>query len=309
MPGDTSEYNVLPKGVSNIFNRILNAMPSLTKNQRLLAQFVIDHPKDVAFMTAAQLAKVVNVSESSVFRFATQIGYEGYPDFRSSIRDSVMETLTIEDRDQSYVSQDEDGEADIFTKALLLDAQTIIDEATNLNRADLYEAADMIIQAKSVYVVGGRSSSALAHYLCFYLSWLLPNVHEMKNDYALEKMTNLDSETLIIGITFNRCIQSVVNLLDLAARLGIPTMAITSNKANPLGRNASHVLAFPCNYISFIDSYTVPICYLNTLILAISRRKLGDRSKSFAELEALWKEHNVYVSDRKILPEREENTL
>lgn len=272
-------------------------MSDLTKNQRLLAQYIIDHPKDVAFMTAAQLAHAVKVSESSVFRFATQIGYEGYPDFRSSIQESMMETLSIEDRDQSYISLTEDKEDDIFVKALLLDAQTIIDEASHLNRADLYEVADMIVQAKSVYVLGERSSSCLVHYLCFYLSWLLPNVHEMHNDYALEKITNLDSETLIIGVTFHRCIQNVVNLLELAARKNLPTVAITSSKTSALARNASHVLAFPCNYISFIDSYTAPICYLNTLILAVSRRKFGDRSKNFAELEALWKEHKVYVTD------------
>lgn len=273
-------------------------MSDFTKNHRLLAQYVLDHPKDVAFMTAAQLAHAVGVSESTVFRFATQAGFEGFPDFRSSIQDSMMETYTIDDRDKYYVSQVNNEEEDLIVKALHLDAQTIINGITTLNRADLYEVADMIVQAESVYVVGERSSSSLVHYLCFYLSWLLPHVHEMHNDYALEKMTNLDTRNVIIGITFHRCIQNVVSLLGLATRRGLPTVAITSSKTSPLARNASKTLAFPCSYISFIDSYTAPICYLNTLILAVSRRKFGDASKNFAELEALWKERNVYVTDR-----------
>lgn len=282
-----------------VFNRIKNNMSNITKNQRLVAQYILDHPKDVAFMTAAQLAQAVNVSESTVFRFSTQIGYEGFPDLRSSIQDSMMETFTIDDRDQSYLSQTKGEDDDLIMKALLLDAQTIIDGAERLNRADLYEVADMIVHAKSVYIIGERSSSALAHYLCFYLSWLLPHVHEMNKDYVLEKMTNLEPDTLIIGITFHRCIQNVVSLIELATMRGFSTVAITSSKTSPLARKATKTLAFPCSYISFIDSYTAPICYINALILAVSRRKFGDSSKNFAELEALWKERNIYITDGK----------
>ncbi|KUL00788.1 MAG: Transcriptional regulator, RpiR family, partial [Synergistales bacterium 54_9] len=186
---------------------------------------------------------------------------------------------------------------DLLLKGFQIDAQAILEAAAKINRADLYEVADMIVHAESVYVAGERSSNALAHYLCFYLSWLLPHVHHLNPDYALEKMINLSPRTLVIGITFHRCIRNVVETLALASRLGLPTVPITNGPSSPLAKKASKVLAAPCNYISFIDSYAGPISMINALILAVSQRKFGDTGKSFANLEALWKEKGTYIMD------------
>jgi DNA-binding MurR/RpiR family transcriptional regulator len=278
-----------------LFSRIRNGMSDFSKNHRLLAQFILDNPNDVAFMTAAQLAREVRVSESTVFRFATQLGFEGYPDLRSVLQEEMMESFTVTDREQAYTSTNE--EDDLLLKGFRIDAQAILEAASKINRADLYEVADMIVHAESVYVAGERSSNALAHYLCFYLSWLLPHVHHLNPDYALEKMINLSPRSLVIGITFHRCIRNVVDTLALASRLGLPTVAITNSESSPLAKKASKVLPAPCNYISFIDSYAGPISMINALILAVSRRKFGDTGKSFAGLEALWKERGTYIMD------------
>lgn len=110
-------------------------------------------------------------------------------------------------------------------------------------------------------------------------------------------MINLAPRTLVVGITFHRCIRNVVDMLALASRLGLPTVAITNSKSSPLAKKASKVLAAPRNYISFIDSYAGPISMINALILAVSRRKFGDTGKSFSDLEALWKEKGTYIMD------------
>ena len=279
-----------------ILSRIKNEMSDFSKNHRLLAQFILDNPEDVAFMTAAQLAKKVGVSESTVFRFANQLGFQGYPELRTSIQENMMESFQVTTREQEYISTEEEEE-DLILKGFRIDAQTIMAGAAKINRADLYEVADMIVGAETVYVVGERSSNALAHYLCFYLSWFLPHVHHLNPDYALERMTNLSPRTLVIGITFHRCIRNVVDMVALARRKGLPTVAITNSASTPLARKASKVLTVPCNFISFIDSYAGPISFINALILAVSRRKFGDVGKSFADLEALWKEKGTYIMD------------
>lgn len=208
-----------------------------------------------------------------------------------------MGSFSVAEREQAFVSASGNEEEDIIQKSFQLDAQSILDGAAKLNRANLYEVADMIVQAGSVYILGERSSTALAHYLCFYLSWFLPHIHHMPNDYRLEKLSNLPPNTLVMGITFHRCISNVVDMLALAARKGLATVAITNSEKTPLGSKASKILTVPCNYISFIDSYTVPMSFMNALILAVSRRKFGDVGKSFVDLETLWKEKGTYIME------------
>lgn len=278
-----------------IYKRIINEMSSFSKNHRLLAQYILDNPREVAFMTAAQLARKVGISESTVFRFATHLRFDGYPELRSAIQETIMESLSLAERAKVLISGSKKEEDDIIQKCFELDAQSLLDGASKINRAELYEIAEMIVQANAVYIIGERSSNALAHYLSFYLSWFLPHVHHMPNDYRLEKISVLPRGTLIIGITFRRCITNIVDMLSLAARKGLTTVAITNSKKNALARAASKILTVPCNYISFIDSYTVPISFMNALILATSRRKFGETGLNFADLEKLWEEKGTYV--------------
>lgn len=280
-----------------ILNRIKSEMSDFSKNHRLIAQHLLDNFREVAFLTAAQLAQRVGVSESTVFRFANTLGFQGYPELRSALQEDLMDGFSVLDREEAYTFSEE--EDDLLLKGFRLDAQAILDGAAKLNRADLYDVADMIVKAESVHVVGERSTSALAHYLCFYLSWFLPNVHRLDRDYGLERIANLSPESLVIGITFHRCTRNVVEMIALASRLGLHTVAITSSHNTPVARNAEKVLATPCYFISFIDSYAGPVSFLNALILAVSRRKFGDAVDRFANLEALWKEKGTYFTDER----------
>ncbi len=280
-----------------ILSVIKKEMTAFSKNHRLIAQFILDNHQDVPFLTAAQLAERVGTSESTVFRFANKLGFPGYPELKEALKESLMDSLTVIDREHAYKANEEDD--DILLKGFALDAETIKEAAAKLNRAALYEVADRIVRSNGVYVTAERSATALAHYLCFYLSWFLPHVHKFDHDYVLERVVNLPSDAMIIGITFNRCIQNVVDTLELARQQGIHTVAITNSSLTPVARHADNLLLVPCKYISFIDSYAAPISFLNALIIAVSQQKFGEVEQRFTNLESLWKDRGTYVRDER----------
>lgn len=280
-----------------IFSEIKSQMSSFSKNHRLIAQYILDHPHDVPFLTAAQVASQVGVSESTVFRFANRLGFTGYPELKAALQETLMDNLTVTARQQAYKA--EDAKDDVLMKGFVRDAETIMEAASKLNRAALYEVADLIVRSDSVYVTAERSATALAHYLCFYLSWFLPHVHKLDHDYGLERVANLPPSATLIGITFHRCIRNVVDTLDLAKRMGIHTVAITNSATTPAARHAEKILIAPCKFISFIDSYAAPISFLNALIIAVSQRKFGEVEQRFNNLESLWKERGTYVIEER----------
>jgi len=282
-----------------VLSDIKKEMTGFSKSQRLIAQFILDHPRNVPFLTAAQVASQVGVSESTVFRFANKLGFTGYPELKVALQESMMNSLTVTVREQAYKEHEETD--DVVMKGFALDAQTIMEAASKLNRAALYEVADLIVRSESVYVTAGRSAAALSHYLCFYLSWFLPHVHKLDHDYALERVANLPQDATLIGITFNRCTRSVVDMMALAQSRGIHTVAITNSPTTPVARHAGKLLIVPCAFISFIDSYVAPLSFLNALIVVVSQQKFGEPEveQRFNNLETLWRERGTYVVDER----------
>ncbi|MCF7936330.1 MAG: MurR/RpiR family transcriptional regulator [Synergistales bacterium] len=286
-----------------LFAQIKRSIDSLSASHRKLASFILEHPDEAAFMTASQIARRVNVSESTVFRFATFLGYKGVPDLKAAIQETVMEQLSVTDRGQAYRS--EEGSAELPRQVMQEDLDTLARGISRLDTACLYRIAERIAEAPTVYVTAFRSSLALAHYLVFYLSWFRPHVVRLESELALERIANMGGDSLVVGITFNKCIRETVDVLRTAKLRGIPAVAVTNCITSPAARWADDVLTVPCNLNSFVDSYVAPVSLLNALVIVVSRMMKGNVERAFPELERLWKASDTYVveEDRGLLEE------
>lgn len=271
--------------------RIAENMKNLTPGQQKTARFLLEKTKEAAFLTASQLGEKVGVSESTVIRLASALGFDGYPALRMAVQDLLMERLTTLERIGEYSEQET---VSLFYKAIESDIDSLNGVRSTLDVFAIERLGMEIAKAKSILVVGHRSSRALAYYLFHYLSWLFANVELLDLETAVEKVTNADKETLVIGISFPRYTTWTVNILKYAQKRKLKVAAITNDYSSPLALSSELVITAPWNPLSFIDSFTAPISIINCVILAAARAIDEDMREKLAELEEIWKETNVY---------------
>jgi len=274
-------------------NLIQSRISEMTPNQVKIARFILDFPEEAAFMTATRLATRVGVSESTVVRFAFFLGFPGYGEMRGEISKTLLDTLSTLRRIDSYRTEASNGYLD---RVMAMDVDTLLKLRSQIPRAQIESFADMAVQAESIFIAATRSSFVLGYYLHYYLSWVRKSVTLLPEVTAYEVLQNAPADSLVIGITFPRYSRWTVDILAHSKEKGLKTAAITDDIESPLVPFSSHVVYVPFSPISFLDSFTAPLCMINCLIISISM-KYGDTLKErFASLENLWKLNRTYIS-------------
>lgn len=279
----------------DILAEIKTLMPTFSKGQRRIANYIINSYDKAAFMTANKLGLKVEVSESTVVRFATELGYEGYPAMQRALQEMVRNRLTALQRIE--VSNNRMADQDIPTMVMHADAENIRLTLDGLNREAFEQTVEAIVTARKVYIVGVRSASALSDFLGFYLNMAMENVvvvHVNSFSELFEQIIHIGEGDVLVGISFPRYSKRTVKGMRYAKDQGATTIAITDSEASPLSELADHTLMARSDMISFVDSLVAPLSLVNALIMAVSRRKDGDLVDTFNKLEKIWDEYEVY---------------
>lgn len=274
-------------------------MSGLSKGQKRIANFLKDHYDGAVYLTASKLGEIAGVSESTVVRFANELGFDGYPKLQEALQELVKNELTASQR--MKVSSDRIAKADkhILNSVLESDSSRISETLENINPRDFDEAVDYIVNAKRVYIVGGRSSSALSHFLDFYLNLMRDNVINASTGAVTETFEHIfriEDGDVLIGISFPRYSNKTVKAIEYAHIKGAKTIAITDSKQSPMVKDATISLIASSDMLSFIDSLVAPLSLINALLVAISMKRKGYIAKGLDQLEDLWSEYRVYSS-------------
>ncbi|MDN5336875.1 MAG: hypothetical protein PWR02_1901 [Synergistales bacterium] len=268
-------------------------MGNLTATQRKIARFILDYPSEAAFLTATQLGDRLGVSQSTVVRFAAQLGFAGYPQMRAALKDVIMEKLTTKDRLKSY--SEEESEGNICLHALHDDLEALTRTIEDFDAVSIDKVSQAIVEADHVYIVGHLSSRSLAYFLWYYLVWFFPNTHLVDKTLANELFVNATEKSLAIGISFPRYTRWTVETLEFAKKTGMHTAAICSGHDSPLADVSDVVVSVPWKPLSFIDSFTAPMSVINCLLLNTARIKGPAVQEKLEKLEMMWKENEVYA--------------
>jgi len=268
-------------------------MADLTATQRKIARFVLDYPSEAAFLTATQLGDRLGVSQSTVVRFAAQLGFAGYPQMRAALRDVIMDKLTTKDRLKSY--SEEEPEGNVCLHALHDDLEALTRTIEDFDAVSIDKVSQAIVEADHVYIVGHLSSRSLAYFLWYYLVWFFPNAHLVDKTLANELFVNATEKSLAIGISFPRYTRWTVETLGFAKASGMRTAAICSGHDSPLADVSDVVVSVPWKPLSFIDSFTAPMSVMNCLLLNTARIMGPSVQEKLAKLEKMWKENGVYA--------------
>lgn len=283
--------------VTHLLGRIDMKLCSMSKGQKLIAHFIEQHYDQAAFLTASKLGELVGVSESTVVRFATEIGYSGYPELQKAMQEMIKDKLTSVQRIDVTAAKIDNN--DVLETVLNQDIQKIRHTIEETSRDDFKRAVNSIINAEHIYIYGARSASALANFLGYYFGLIFDNVHIIttgSRSGVYEGLFRISDKDALIGISFPRYSRVSVDAMSFAHSRGASTISITDNMLSPLVPHSSSVLIARSDMASVVDSLVAPLSLINALIVATVIEKKDDVKSTFEALESVWNEHGVYAS-------------
>lgn len=268
-----------------------------SKGQRRIADFITHHYDEAAFMTAAKLGEEVGISESTVVRFATELGFEGYPQFQKALQELIRSKLTIVQRLDVTRARMRDDE--VLRQVALSDINNIRRTIEDLDDSIFYSAVDAIVNARQVYVFGAGSCKHLAGFLTHYLQLLVGKTRRVtvaSPSQICEQMIDLSPEDVVIGISFPRYSKISVQAMHYAQNKGATVIALTDSALSPIAPYATNLLTAHSDMASVVDSLVAPLSVINALIVALSLRTMESTRTKLEELEQLWNSYEVYQS-------------
>ena len=279
----------------NLLTLIEEKIPTFSKGQKVIAGYLLENYDKAAYMTASKLGGIVGVSESTVVRFAIELGFEGYPDMQRSLQELIRMRLNSVQR--MDVTDLLIGDGDVLDKVLMSDVEKLRYTLETVDRAAFETATDALIAAKHIYIMGVRSSSVLARFLNFNLRMIFDNVKLVQTTSGsemFEQILHVGEGDVLIAISFPRYSKRIINAVDFAKNAGADVIALTDSASSPIASFADSLLVARSDMASFADSLVAPLSIINAIIVAVSRKKQDDLKIRLRQLEEIWDEYRVY---------------
>ena len=284
------------QNAGDMMDRLNQSGRRLSKSHRRIAEYITSHYDKAVFMTAARLGECVGVSESTVVRFASALGYDGYPQLQRSLQELVSHRLTANQRFERVTEIDP---RNVLSTVLKSDMQNLHSTLEDLDPAVFENVVSRILSARTVYVIGLRSAAPLAQFLVNYLRYMFDHVHLVSGGAAdgPEEMLELHESDVLIGISFPRYSARTVEVMRFARHCGAQVIAVTDGPMSPLCEVADACLTARTDMASFVDSLAAPISVINALLVALSLHRKDALSGHFRRLEEIWKSYRVYLEE------------
>ncbi len=283
---------------NDLTSRINECYGSLSKGQKILATYITDNYDKAVFLTAAKMGQVVGVSESTVVRFATHLGYKGYPEFQKALEEMVRNKLNSIQRME--VTYGRISQSHILETVLQSDQEKIKDTLEHIDEHAFELAVDTIIKAKHIYIVGIRSCAPLAAFMAFYFNLMFENVKLLQTNNSselFEQMVRISKDDVIIGISFPRYSMRTLKAMEFANNRNAKVITLTDSVHSPMNLYSSCNLIARSDMASIVDSLVAPLSVINALIVALCMKKQGEVAKTLETLEDIWNEYQVYEND------------
>lgn len=282
--------------MQNMIDRLNHSGKRLSKGQRKIAQYIVDHYDKAVFMTASRLGECVGVSESTVVRFAGAMGYEGYPQLQRALQELVSHRLTTNQRFE-MASEIDPGQA--LSTVLKSDMQNLRATLEQMTNAVFEDVVTRLLSAKAIYVMGLRSAAPLAQFMGYYLNYIFDDVHLVSSGATdvFEEISRLSKDDVIVGISFPRYSTRTLEAMRFAKRCGAQVVAISDGPMSPLSDIADATLTARTDMASFVDSLAAPLSVINALLVALGLRRKEALSEHLRTLETIWDTYEVYLEE------------
>lgn len=292
------ESEVKNPGELPLMEHIRKYSETCSKGHKKIALYILENYINASYLTASNLAKEVGVSESTVVRFAMDLGFDGYPELQSALKSMLKNKLTSLER--IAIASERMG-SDVLSATLNAEIENLRSTLANTDKDNFNSVVDMILYAKTVYIVGNRSSTSLANFMYFYISLIFDKVRlvqSVSGSDIFEQLFRIGEGDVVVGITFPRYSKRTVDAMTFAHRSGAFTIAITDSDNSPIVPIADKVLYARNEVSSFVDSLVAPMALINALVSALGQKKKKEVTKNFEKLESIWDEYSIYDKNR-----------
>ncbi len=282
----------------DILSRITERFDKMSKSHKAIGNYILEHYDQAVFMTAAKLGETLGISESTVVRFASGIGYEGYPEFQKALEECVKGKLSsVQRMDAKYGKS---SQSEVLTSVLTADMEKIQHTIENLDPAAFESAVNTILSAENIYIMGLRSNEPLAAFLHFYLNMIRGNVILLKTtsvSETFEQMIRINEKDCFIGISFPRYSMRTLKAMEFASDMNAKVIAITDSVNSPMNLYSSCNLLARSDMVSIVDSLVAPLSVINALVVALCLRCPQEVKRNLERLEETWNNYQVYLND------------
>ncbi|MBQ4580901.1 MAG: MurR/RpiR family transcriptional regulator [Clostridia bacterium] len=282
--------------MQDMIDRLNQSGKRLSKGHRKIAQYIVEHYEKAVFMTASKLGESVGVSESTVVRFASAMGYEGYPQLQRSLQELVSHRLTANQRFEMSTEIDPREALGVVLKS---DMQNLRATMEQMDASVFEDVVNRLLNARAIYVMGLRSAAPLAQFMGYYLNYIFDNVHLVSSGATdvFEEISKLKENDVLVGISFPRYSSRTLEAMRFAKRCGAQVVAITDGPMSPLADMADATLTARTDMASFVDSLAAPLSLINALLVALGLHRKEALKDHFRQLESIWETYEVYLEE------------
>ncbi|MBE5809965.1 MAG: MurR/RpiR family transcriptional regulator [Clostridiales bacterium] len=282
--------------MQDMIDRLNQSGKRLSKGHRKIAQYIVEHYDKAVFMTASKLGESVGVSESTVVRFASAMGYEGYPQLQRSLQELVSHRLTANQRFEMSTEIDPREALNVVLKS---DVQNLRATMEQMDETVFEDVVNRLLSARAIYVMGLRSAAPLAQFMGYYLNYIFDNVHLVSSGATdvFEEISKLKENDVLVGISFPRYSSRTLEAMRFAKRCGAQVVAITDGPMSPLADMADATLTARTDMASFVDSLAAPLSLINALLVALGLHRKEALKEHFRQLESIWETYEVYLEE------------
>ena len=282
--------------MQDMIDRLNQSGKRLSKGHRKIAQYIVEHYDKAVFMTASKLGECVGVSESTVVRFASAMGYEGYPQLQRSLQELVSHRLTA---NQRFEMSTEMVPREALSVVLKSDVQNLRATLEQMDEGVFEDVVNRLLSARAIYVMGLRSAAPLAQFMGYYLNYIFDNVHLVSSGATdvFEEISKLKENDVLVGISFPRYSTRTLEAMRFAKRCGAQVVAITDGPMSPLADMADATLTARTDMASFVDSLAAPLSLINAVLVALGLHRKEALKEHFRQLESIWETYEVYLEE------------
>ena len=282
--------------MQDMIDRLNQSGKRLSKGQRRIVEYIAAHYDKAVFMTASRLGESVGVSESTVVRFASAMGYEGYPQLQRSLQELVSHRLTANQRFEMSTEIDPREALNVVLKS---DVQNLRATMEQMDITVFEDVVNRLLSARAIYVMGLRSAAPLAQFMGYYLNYIFDNVHLVSSGATdvFEEISKLQENDVLVGISFPRYSTRTLEAMRFAKRCGAQVVAITDGPMSPLADMADATLTARTDMASFVDSLAAPLSLINALLVALGLHRKDALTQHFRQLESIWETYEVYLEE------------
>ncbi|RLC39320.1 MAG: hypothetical protein DRH33_03155 [Candidatus Nealsonbacteria bacterium] len=290
------------KDTINIIDYLEFHFEEFTPTQKRISDYILSNYQEVLFLTAEELALKINTTSSSVVRFAQEIGYNGYPDFRKNLRNLISKRLNINGQSEKAKQYKPFKDNNILDMSILNDAKSINELIEMKDNKKIEKFVKLILQSKNKYIAASRTSFSLGHFLYFKMRKIVPNVFFLNNyDQGIfDTLQEIKPKDMFIAISFPRYTNLTVDLAKYAKSKRAKVISITNGRISPLYKISEVCLFCPYKGFTFFNSNVAAMALINAIISRIFGINYHSGIENLKKEDAIIKDFNIWFKEKGI---------